>query len=158
MMYIRKSLILPVLVLGLGLSTGVSWGETTRHEGHQGAAVELTLNGQAKWQGDENMLQGMNAIRSALAPRLSAIHDDTLPSADYMALAGEIEAQVDFMVENCKLTPEVDEQFHIVLGHVLDGVSELKSETDPRAGAVLVVEALNAYGSHFEHANWQPIE
>jgi hypothetical protein len=75
-----------------------------------------------------------------------------------MALAGEIEAQVDFMVENCKLTPEVDEQFHIVLGHVLDGVSELKSETDPRAGAVLVVEALNAYGSHFEHANWQPIE
>ena len=158
MMYIRKSLILPVLVLGLGLSTGVSWGETTSHEGHQGAAVELTLNGQAKWQGDENMLKGMNAIRSALAPRLSAIHDDTLPSADYMALAGEIEAQVDFMVENCKLTPEVDEQFHIVLGHVLDGVSELKSETDPRAGAVLVVEALNAYGSHFEHANWQPIE
>ena len=157
-MYIRRSLILPVLVLGLGLSTGVSWAETTSHEGHQSAGIELKLNGQAKWQGDENMLKGMNAIRSALAPRLSAIHDDTLPSADYMALAEEIEAQVDFMVENCKLTPEVDEQFHIVLGHVLDGVSELKSETDPRAGAVLVVEALNAYGSHFEHANWQPIE
>lgn len=157
-MYIRRSLILPVLVLGLGLSTGVSWAETAGHEGHQGAAIELKLNGQAKWQGDENMLKGMDAIRGALATRLSAIHDGTLPSSDYKALAGEIQTQVDFMVANCKLTPEVDEQFHIVLGHVLDGVSGLEGETDPRAGAVLVVEALNAYGTHFEHANWQPFE
>ena len=153
-MYIRRSLILPVLVLGLGLSTGVSWAETTGHEGHQGAAIELTLNGQVKWQGDENMAKGMDAIRGALATRLSAIHDGTLAPADYKVLAGEIQTQVDFMVENCKLTPEVDEQFHIVL----DGVSGLEGETDPRAGAVLVVEALNAYGTHFEHANWQPLE
>ena len=157
-MHVRRSLILPVLVLGLGIGGGASWAQTTSHAGHQSAAIELTLNGQAKWQGDANMLKGMSAIRSALATRLSSIHDGTLPPADYKVLAAEIQAQVDFMVQNCKLTPEVDEQFHIVLGHVLDGVAELEGEADPRGGAVLVVEALNAYGAHFEHANWQPIE
>ena len=55
------------------------------------------------------------------------------------------------------LAPEVDEQFHLVLGQVLEGISELESSDAPRDGAVMIVEALNAYGEHFEHPGWQMI-
>ncbi|MFC3166080.1 hypothetical protein [Ciceribacter thiooxidans] len=157
-MNFRRHLILPGLVFALGAWSAPSWAATTSHEGHQAATIELTLNGQTKWQGDENMLKGMDGIRSALATRLPAIHDASLQPADYKTLASEVQAQVDFMVTNCKLAPEVDEQFHIVLGHVLDGVAELEGDADPRSGAVLVVQALNAYGTYFEHPNWQPLE
>lgn len=157
-MNFRKHLILPGLIIALGAWSAPSWAATTSHEGHQSAAIELTLDGQAKWQGDENMLKGMNGIRNALATRLPAIHDGSLPATDYKTLASEVQAQVDFMVTNCKLAPEVDEQFHIVLGHVLDGVAELEGDADPRSGAVRVVQALNAYGTYFEHPNWQPLE
>ncbi len=157
-MNLRRHLSLLGLVIALGAWSAPSWAATTSHESHQGAAIELTLNGKAKWQGDENMLKGMSGIRNALATRLPAIHDGNLPPADYKTLASEVQAQVDFMVTNCKLAPEVDEQFHVILGHVLDGVAELEGDADPRGGAVRMVHALNAYGAYFEHPNWQPLE
>ena len=52
------------------------------------------------------------------------------------------------------LEPKVDEQFHVVLGEVMNGVSALeKGEVETRA--VTIVQALNAYGEHFEHPGWQ---
>ena len=120
--------------------------------------LALNLNAGKKWQGDENMVSGMNAIRASLTPRIEAIHARTLPVAEYKILATEIQAQVDFMVANCKLTPEVDEQFHMVLGQVLKGVSEMEKGQQPEAGAARVVSALNSYGNYFMHAGWQPIE
>lgn len=58
------------------------------------------------------------------------------------------------MVENCVLEPEVDEQFHVVLGEVMTGVSALE-EGEVETGAMTIVQALNAYGEHFEHSGWQ---
>ena len=40
---------------------------------------------------------------------------------------------------------------------VLNGIGALEAgEVEP--GAVAIVEALNAYGAHFEHPGWQDIE
>ncbi len=64
--------------------------------------------------------------------------------------------QTDFMIENCELEPAVDEQFHSVLGQIIEGASEMEEGKQPRQGAVLVVQALNAYGEHFEHPGWKP--
>jgi len=61
------------------------------------------------------------------------------------------------MVENCVLEPEVDEQFHIVLGEVMTGISALEAG-EVETGAVTIVQALNAYGEHFEHPGWQMID
>ena len=104
------------------------------------------------------MIRGMNAIRTSLATAIPAIHSKTLPADQYKALAVAIQGQVDFMVTNCKLTPEVDEQFHMVLGQVLDGVSEMQAGQTPEAGAVRIVSALNSYGEYFVHPGWQPLE
>jgi hypothetical protein len=61
------------------------------------------------------------------------------------------------MIENCVLEPEVDEQLHAVLAQVADGVSALEAgEID--SGGVKIVQALNAYGEHFEHPGWQSLE
>ena len=83
--------------------------------------------------------------------------DGTDDVAFIAAAVADVQKQVDFMVENCVLEPAVDEQLHAVLGGVLNGVGALEAgEVEP--GAVAIVQALNAYGAHFEHPGWQDIE
>lgn len=159
-MNIRRKLTVSALALGLGLGLGLgggaTWAQTATHD-HGQTQLELTLNAGAKWRGDDNMIKGMNGINSAIAAKIPAIDAGTLPAADYKALATEIQGQVDFMVQSCKLEPEVDEQFHLVLAQVLDGITGLQGEADPHEGVLLIVQALNAYGTHFEHPNWQSL-
>ena len=115
------------------------------------------LNDGAKWQGDQNMLTGMGAIHATMTANLEAIHAGNLSAEAARGMAADVQKQVDFMVENCVLEPEVDEQFHIVLGEVMTGISALE-EDEVEPGAVSIVQALNAYGEHFEHPGWQSIE
>mgnify|MGYP000267597559 CR=1 FL=1 len=154
----HRFLTLSALVAGLAFSGSLALAETATHDHQAGGSLTLTLNAGAKWQGDDNMLKGMSRIREAIATRLPAIHGRTLTPADSKLLASDIQGQVDFMVQNCKLKPEVDAQFHIVLAEVMDGISELEGETEPHRGAIKIAQALNAYGTHFEHPNWQPLE
>ena len=157
-MQYRKPLATLALSFTLAMGTLPGLAASQAHDHGDGAAtIELTLNEGARWQGDENMHKGMNAIRATMAANLDAIHDETLPADAAKQIAAEVQAQVDFMVENCVLTPEVDEQFHLVLGQVLEGISELESSDAPRDGAVMIVAALNAYGEHFEHPGWEPL-
>lgn len=144
------------IALSLAPISGIAEG--TSHEGHATSEHALTLNAGAKWQGDDNMHQGMAAIRTALASQLVEIHENRLPAEDYEKLAVEVLNQTNFMIEKCVLEPEVDAQFHIVLGEVIDGASDMEAGDAPRAGAVMIVQALNAYGEHFEHPGWQPLD
>ena len=141
------------LALGVGIMPGLATAQTDH--AHDAATVGLTLNNGAKWQGDTAMHKGMDAIRSIMAAALDAIHHGSLTPDAARAIAADVQAQVDFMVGTCVLAPEVDEQLHLVLAQVLEGISEL--ETGVTAGAVKIVQALNAYGTHFEHPGWQPL-
>lgn len=141
----------------LALAGGPGVAETAAHHGHAAGELALSLNAGQKWQGDENMHKGMDAIRQAFAASLEAIHEDRLPGEKYRDLAATVMEQTDFMIENCELEPETDAQLHMVLGQVIDGAADMEEGEAPRAGAVKVVEALNAYGEHFEHPGWQPL-
>lgn len=158
-MQYRKPFATLVLSVALALGTvpGLAAAQTHDH-GNGAASIELILNDGARWQGDENMHKGMDAIRATMAANQDAIHDDTLNADAAQEIAVEVQAQVDFMVETCVLDPEVDEQFHRVLGRILEGISELESGDAPRNGAAKIVEALNAYGEHFEHPGWEPLD
>lgn len=150
---------LAALAVAFSLALGVpaiAAAETATHEGHDPAALEIVLNNGAKWQGDQNMYTGMTAIRGAIAAQLAAIHGGTLAADVARQMAGEIQAHLDFMLGNCVLEPEVDEQFHVVLAQVTEGVSDLEAG-NAREGAGKIVEALNAYGEHFEHPGWQAL-
>jgi hypothetical protein len=144
------------LALALG-APGIAAAQSHAHEGHGEAAFEITLNNGAKWQGDQNMITGMSAIHGTMAANLNAIHNGTLPADAAKEIAADVQKQLDFMVENCVLEPEVDEQFHIVLGEVMTGVSALEGG-EVETGAVTIVRALNAYGEHFEHSGWQSFD
>lgn len=156
----HKMLVAAAFVLSFAIgTTAVAYAtEPAAHAGHQANDLLPRLNAGAKWQGDANMISGMNAIRSSISPLVPAIHAQTLPADDYKRLATDIQAQVDFMVANCKLSPEADEQFHIVLAQVLDGISAMEAGPHREAGAARIVTALNSYGEYFTHPGWQPLE
>jgi len=141
------------LALALG-APGIVAAQTHAHDGSGGTAIEIMLNNGAKWQGDQNMVIGMTAIHSTMAANLDAIHAGTLPADASKEIAADIQKQLDFMIENCVLEPKVDEQFHVVLGEVMTGVSALE-KGEVETGAVTIVQALNAYGEHFEHPGWR---
>lgn len=152
----RTALTAMAASLALMMAGGVM-AETTgkdAHAGHATGGLELVLNNGAKWQGDDNMLRGMEGIRNAVQAKAGALHSGTLDAAGRKALAGEIMGQVDFIVGNCKLEPAADEQLHIVLGQVIDGATALEGEGPADAAAATLVGALDAYGAHFEHPGW----
>lgn len=146
-------------LLAAGLMFGLAGGAMAA-EGHShggGHAAALKLNDGKKWQTDEPARKGMTDIRNALAGSLDAIHHGKMTPDGYKALAGKLEGSIHYMVENCKLAPEVDEQLHIVLEQVFEGVDAMKGGQHAMDGAVKVVMALDAYGKHFDHPGWKPI-
>ena len=145
-----------VLALALG-APGIAAAQTATHNGHDASALEIVLNNGAKWQGDQNMITGMTAIRDTMAANLDAIHAGTLSADAARGMAANVQKQLDFMVENCVLEPAVDEQFHIVLEQVMEGVAALKNGK-AQPGAAAIVHALDAYGKHFEHPGSQTLD
>ena len=123
---------------------------------HGAGTVELTLNHGRKWPTDEPLRTAMSGIRTELAAVLEGIHTNTLPTPGYERLASAIEAQVDDAVANCKLPEDADAQLHVVLAEILEGIEWMRG-AERQAGAVKVVQALDAYGKHFDHAGWRPL-
>ncbi len=156
----RKNLISYILAIGLvfGLS-GIASAATEEHshDDHNSSSLELTLNAGKKWQGDNSLRKAMGKIRVVMASRLGEIHENKLPATEYKVLAKSIQGQIDYMVENCKLPVAEDEQLHIVLNPIIEGIEEMEEGANPRGGAVKIVKAHNAYGKYFTHPGWQPL-
>jgi hypothetical protein len=148
-------------LLACGLALGLAGGGAAMAAGphsHAGpATTELQLDHRNRWPTDEVLRAGMMEVRGAMAAALPRIHADQFPPAEYDALAGRVQAQVDYIIENCKLPEAADEQLHLVLAQVLEGTEALRGETTRAAGATTVVRALNAYGSAFDHPGWAPL-
>jgi hypothetical protein len=128
-----------------------------KHEPGATEAHKLTLNQGKKWATDEPLRKGMTEIRSLIDGQHDRIHKGRLKPAEYAALGAKIEAQVGYIVENCKLAPDADANLHVILEEMLEGVEAMKGEAkkSPSAGAGKVVDALNEYGKHFDHAGWK---
>jgi hypothetical protein len=125
---------------------------------HDGAAIQaLKLNAGKKWATDAPLRKGMSEIRDAIAADKNAIHAGKLTDARYDALAKRVDAQVAYMIENCKLPPEADAQLHLVIAQITEGSEAMKGKSKNatrRVGAEKIVAALNAYGNHFQHPGW----
>lgn len=155
-MFTSKSILPAVLALGLSLTPALA-AETHSHHG-AAATAKLTLDHGKKWQTDDVLRRGMGEIRSAMAQSLEPIHKGAFTPAQYDALAGRIQGQLDDVVKNCKLPEAADQQLHIVLEQIIDGVAGMKAATARDKGAVKVVQALGQYGKYFDHAGWQPLK
>ncbi len=156
-MSIQKALMSGVFAVGLlAGGVGVAGAAEDGHDHGHVAAMELQLNNGAKWPTDPPLMHAMDNIRGEIQALLPEIHHDTLAPAGYAVLADAVEENIHYMVENCELPPAADEQLHIVIGRLLEAAEGMRSGAG-RAGAVTAVKALNAYGEHFEHADWRPL-
>ena len=148
------------LLLAIALSSPLAALAADAHDHGNSAPHKLELNAGKKWGTDDALRQGMSTIHASVAQTLPAAHSGKATAADYNAFGKDVTAQISYIVENCKLDPKADEQLHIIVADIMNGVeaAEGKEGEKKRAsGVVKVAEAANAYGKHFDHAGWKAI-
>lgn len=118
------------------------------------AAIEqLALDAGRKWRTDEPLRAGMGAVHAAFAAEHAAIDAGSASDAQYDALAGRIDSEVQGIVRNCKLPPAADANLHYIIADLMRGVHEMRGGDPARTrhdGAALVHGALDAYGRFFD--------
>lgn len=121
-------------------------------------ASEKTLKLGEKWRTDEAVRFGMDNIRQAVSVSQGDIIQGKLNSQDYLAIADVVDRNVTDMVKKCKLSPEVDKAFHIVVLVDLKGSVEFmqvsRNLQTQRVGALAVLQTLRNYGKYFQHNGW----
>jgi hypothetical protein len=154
-MHTTKLLMSGLIAFGLALApTAVLAAEPHAHAG----TVEIRLDNGKKWPTDEALRRGMGEIRVAMVDALDPIHSNQFSGREFEQLAARVQVQVDYVTANCQLPEEADHQLHVVLEQILDGIAIMKADTGRAQGAVKIVQALELYGTHFDHAGWQPLE
>lgn len=146
------------LLGGVFAPAKVMAADTHQHDTH---TAVLKLNQGAKWQTDEALRTGMESIRNALAQALPDVHSGKFDTTRYQTLAQSIEAQVGYVVQNCKLQPEADDVLHAIIGEIGQGVDVIaghKPGTEREQGVVLVARTLDDYAAHFEHPGWKGLK
>jgi uncharacterized protein with PIN domain len=134
--------------------------QTATHDHGAAAPHKLTLNQGRKWTTDEPLRAGMGRIRGFVEPQLGAAHAGKLTSAQYRELATQVETEVGGIVANCKLEPKADAMLHLVIADIgagTDAMAGKDAQTRPALGLVKVAQAVNQYGSHFDHPGYKPI-
>ena len=133
--------------------------QTASHD-HGAATHKLTLDQGRKWATDEPLRAGMGRIRSLAERPLEAAHAGKLTPAQYGELAMQIETEVGAIVANCKLEPKADAMLHLVIADIAAGTDAMagkNAKVRPALGLVKVAQAVNHYGSHFDHPGFKPI-
>lgn len=152
---VANRLLSTFLALGLALApTALIAAPAHKHSD----TIELTLDHGRKWPTDAPLRKGMNEIRATMVDAISSIRAGKLSPDSYKGLARKVQTQVDGIVANCKLPEAADQQLHLVLEQVLDGIAIMNGDAGQAEGAGKVVLALNQYGAHFDHAKWRPLE
>lgn len=150
-----------VIALALGVTTTSTASAQQTHDHAGTSSPALKLDNGKKWSTDAPLRQGMNKIKTTLAPRLDAAHAGRLSQAQYKEVAKEVTGQVAFIVKNCKLSPAADAVLHAIIAELVAGADAMEGKvkgTAPQAGFVTVVQALDTYGKYFEHAGWQGLK
>jgi hypothetical protein len=127
------------------------------HAGESALVAQLELDAGKRWPTDASLRSGMAAIRTAFDADHPAIHAGQQSDAQYEALAGRIEREVNGIVANCKLPPRADAQLHYVVGDLLQGVALMRAADPDKSrhdGAARVHGALRAYGKYFDDPSW----
>ena len=144
------------MVLGI-MTVPAMAAESGNVDDHGHGVTELSLNNGAKWTIDEPLSRAMNNIRDVMAEEIEALHANELDGEEYIALSEQINAEVTYMIENCKLEPEADAQLHIIIHDLLGGTTAMSDQTNAKKGAITVVEALDDYSTYFDDPNFEPI-
>lgn len=120
----------------------------------------LALDAGQRWSTDEHLRKAMGTIRDGMNAALQDIHRDRLAAAKYDALAEMANAEVSYMVSNCKLEPKADAQLHLLIAELLEGADAMagkRAQVKRQRGAVTVIGALEKYRTYFDDPAWKPL-
>jgi hypothetical protein len=150
------------LLLALALTAPLSTtAAESAHAGHDAGATKIELNAGKKWHSDASLRKAMATMQQQLSTALPRAHAGKLTPAQYQALGADLTAQIAYIVQNCKLEPQADAQLHLLiaqLGQGIDAIEGKEGDAHRAAGVVKAAQALNTYGTHFEHAGWKGIK
>lgn len=151
---IRLSVI-PILAL---LFSGPAFAGEHDHDHHGHGEAKLTLNDGKKWATDEPLREGMGRIAAAMQTHMDASHGGKIGADKHAALAKDINTQVNYIFQNCRLEKKADDVLHVILADVMKGSAAIEGK-EPKAkrdeGVMTVVHALENYGKHFDHPNFK---
>ncbi|MBK7145697.1 MAG: DnrO protein [Xanthomonadales bacterium] len=120
-----------------------------------GAAAAAPASGE-RFAVDAPLQQGMGKIRTAVA-NLEHHEMGHLSDEDVVAQANEIEAQVQFLIANCKLDPQADAALHGIIGKLLEGAKALKDKPADATPVAPLRLALAEYLQRFDDLTWLPL-
>lgn len=133
----------------------------TAHDHAQAAQGTMELNQGQKWETDAPLRQGMGTLHEIVTQGLADTQAEKLSADDYQKMSGKIMTQVTYIVQNCHLEPDADAQLHILLGQIVQGAEIVEGKVaheKPGGGLVKLAQALNGYGTHFNHPGWAAID
>lgn len=142
-------------------NNGVLLAETSvtdHHHSHDNHALSgLSLDHGKKWQTDAALRQGMQSINDVVMKAVPAYHHETLTKMDADKLSRQINDQVSYLIENCKLEPGADATLHVLIGDFLTGSATLSKESLSPQGLPHIVRALQLYPDYFVHPGWSQL-
>ncbi len=122
---------------------------------HGSPSAALPAEGAARWATDAALVEGMTAIRTAVA---EAHGHAALGASAADRLATTVEERVAFLIANCKLPPEADATLHVLIGELLHAAAALRLDPASADGLPAMLETLRAYPRYFDHPDWAPID
>ena len=140
--------------------TAPALAQTASHDHSAAAPHKLALNQGHKWTTDEPLRAGMGRIHGLVEPQLGPAHAGKLTPAQYRELATQVQTELGGIVANCKLEPKADAMLHLVIADIGAGTDTMAgkdAQARPALGLVKVAQAVNQYGSHFDHPGFTPI-
>lgn len=152
-----KRLVLPALLaVMLGTAAPAVLAHDHEHSHDEAAPQKLMLKNGHKWATDDSLRQAMSHIRAVMAAGQPSGDEDGMSLQQYQGLAGKVNEQIAFMVQNCKLDKEADAMLHLVLADIVAGADAMAGQDRDKArqGAKKIVHALENYGAYFEHPGW----
>lgn len=124
-----------------------------QHE-HANHAAAPDLPAGQLWATDVPLRSAMTRIRSAVEQSWSAYERGSLQAESAAALAAAVEADVRYMVENCKLEPEPDAALHALIGRLLSAAGVVRADPGSPDGVPQLAAVLHDYGVTFDHPGW----
>lgn len=121
------------------------------------ALEEIELNDGRKWDTDDSLRRGMNAIRHAFVSIHEEVRTGKAGAFDYQYLSDAITVQLDTTSNIVRLNPEARAQAEIIFANLRHAAELLTDSDRPTDGMHLIHDVFVAYGETFEHPGWDPV-
>jgi hypothetical protein len=125
---------------------------TEAHDAHANHSAPVLAEGE-RWPTDAPLRAAMNRIETAVGEAEPAYDNGKLEASAAQSLAAKVDADVRYMIENCKLAPEPDAALHVLIARMMSAAAALQSNPNSPEGVPELAAAVRDYRMTFDHAD-----